>query len=648
MKNLFTSYLLWVIIALNNTNVVLAQYSNATLNGPWFFYTEPLNPYNDQLNYAIFDGNGNITAASGFPAPATGNYTVNANGSFSGNAIMGGESFPFTGQLISQNGGTINFGDGMNTLSKIPNPGALQDKIIGELRTENYGTKNVTLNIDSQGNIISATGLTPPVSGNVYADLGVFLSHITTGDAAPWNELTIMGYNYDNDFYGQVKLDCENDEGITSCQLIRRNNPPANTDWTLQINPAEAITEVGKIQFVSLTEGWISISPGGLLHTTDGGTTWARKRLHPTDIICSIVDPAINMCFINPSIGWVIKTLGTDVFLDAHGAVIYKTTDGGLNWQKNILSQVDGDMGGQIQFIDANNGYCSIYNSMSGLGKYFKTSDGGTTWNESPTDGTIAILHQVDSNNSWGISGVVSDFPPYTILYSSNSMTNYTHQFVDYSEGKFNAIHFTDLNHGWVVGEKGKIIKTNDGGENWDVIVNTGITSDYTCKSVYFLNATTGWIGAQIDNSDSKTMESTNYAIVVHTTDGGANWTTQTTPTLNPYSIFFWDVNNGWLTSEDNQIAHYAGALGIKENIVNKYLTIYPNPTTGTFYFNLIKTDSKIHIEIYNLSGQKVYEASKRENQTSNEINFVPQSKGVYLIKIDEGENSYSEKILIK
>jgi hypothetical protein len=79
----------------------------------------------------------------------------------------------------------------------------------------------------------------------------------------------------------------------------------------------------------------------------------------------------------------------------------------------------------------------------------------------------------------------------------------------------------------------------------------------------------------------------------------------------------------------------------------NNY-NIYPNPNNGTFYFRLKNANSKIQIEIYNLSGQKVYEASNMKKQTSNEINFAPQSKGVYLIKINDGENSYSEKILIQ
>ena len=62
MKNFFTTYLFWVVLALINSNALLAQYSNATLNGPWFVYTELLNPYSDHQSYLVFDGIGNITA----------------------------------------------------------------------------------------------------------------------------------------------------------------------------------------------------------------------------------------------------------------------------------------------------------------------------------------------------------------------------------------------------------------------------------------------------------------------------------------------------------------------------------------------------------------------------------------------------------
>jgi photosystem II stability/assembly factor-like uncharacterized protein len=652
MKNFFSSYLLWVVLALVNSNLVLAQYSNATLNGPWFGYLEPLDPYNDQFGYMVFDGLGHIVDGSQFPSQTTGTYAVNPDGSFTANLINGSMTVPFEGQLSSSTEATASAMGMTFNFHKIANPGALKDKITGTLTTTGgCGVRNVTFNIDSNGNIISATGLIGSVTGRIYTDLGVFIGHIKTGEPINgWHLFSIKGYynNSNNNLIGQIEFDWTSCNAGSTANLLRSNNTPINSDWKLQTKPISTTADLGKVQFVSAIEGWISISKGGLLHTTDGGTTWTEVPLdHPQVMICSMIDPAFNMCFISPSTGWVIKTFGTEPIYDSHGAVIYKTTDGGLNWQRTVLSQIEEDTGGQIQFIDANNGYVSIVNMGSGLGKYYKTTDGGTTWNLMPSDGSVGILYQVDLNNAWGILGTFSQTPPFTILHSDNGMNSFTEQKTDDSPGAFWAIQFTDLNHGWVVGQKGKILKT-DNGKDWNVVPNTGITADYTCKSVYFINATTGWIGAQLENTNNKTSASSNDTKILHTTDGGASWTTQTTPTFNPYSIFFWDANNGWLTSEDNQIARYTGTLGIKENIVNKYLTIYPNPNNGTFYFSLKDTNSKIQVEIYNLSGQKVYEASNMEKQTSNEINFNQQSKGVYLIKINDGKNSYSEKILVQ
>ena len=95
-------------------------------------------------------------------------------------------------------------------------------------------------------------------------------------------------------------------------------------------------------------------------------------------------------------------------------------------------------------------------------------------------------------------------------------------------------------------------------------------------------------------------------------------------------------------------MARYSGTLNVKENIATKFITIYPNPNNGTFYFSLKEAKSKVKAEIYTLSGQKVFEASNFEMQPQNEVNFAPQSKGIYLIKITDGVNSYSEKIMIK
>lgn len=146
--------------------------------------------------------------------------------------------------------------------------------------------------------------------------------------------------------------------GLTS------NSLKAQSGWTLQTNPLGTgdPAMLGKVQFVSPTEGWISVSKGArLLHTTNAGANWSVVTMFPNDTVWSFSDPGINLSFINSTTGWVLKTFGS-VFSNSFGAVVYKTTNGGNNWERNVISQNAGDMGFAIQFIDANNGWATVIN----------------------------------------------------------------------------------------------------------------------------------------------------------------------------------------------------------------------------------------------------------------------------------------------
>lgn len=202
MKNLlFFASIFCFTVFVNNT--LLAQYSNATLNGPWFLHSVPLQIYDDEAtNYVVFDGNGNIIDGSMFINSYSGStYSVSPSGAISGTLVG---TYPLTGQLYSQNFAIMTSG---GLLSRISNPGVLTDSLVGILYTENCGQKAVTLRLNSQGQIISASGLISPVTGRVYADSGHFEGHIKTGEAGAWDAFTIIGAYVNDSLTGIVGVD---------------------------------------------------------------------------------------------------------------------------------------------------------------------------------------------------------------------------------------------------------------------------------------------------------------------------------------------------------------------------------------------------------------------------------------------------------
>lgn len=110
-----------------------------------------------------------------------------------------------------------------------------------------------------------------------------------------------------------------------------------------------------------------------------------------------------------------------------------------------------------------------------------------------------------------------------------------------------NRLSFVDSLHGWIVGDSGVILRTTDGGENWDV-QNSGTA--YYLVEIYMLNLNQGWALAHNFVGDSA------GTFILRTRNGGEEWEKLFYPVQYKYffSLYFLDSLNGWMAGKSGEI----------------------------------------------------------------------------------------------
>ena len=109
------------------------------------------------------------------------------------------------------------------------------------------------------------------------------------------------------------------------------------------------------LDFTSRAEGWAAVGGPSLLHTLDGGKTWAAVTPAVDE---GTFDGALYDCsFLDKNNGWVVGSTGT--FGVGGETLAITTSDGGRTWQRSLTGMEDIVHGRlcQVVFVDAGHGW---------------------------------------------------------------------------------------------------------------------------------------------------------------------------------------------------------------------------------------------------------------------------------------------------
>ncbi len=258
--------------------------------------------------------------------------------------------------------------------------------------------------------------------------------------------------------------------------------------------PSGSDTDLCSVSFPDAAHGWATGHEGTILHTVDGGATWAPQVSGvPTVLLDSVSFP-------DQLHGLAVGTDGT----------VISTSDGGAHWTVRS-SGTTFNLNSVVLADDDLHGWAA-----GQAGTVISTSDGGAHWalQDSGTAEWITAVAFPDTSHGWAV-GNWAEF-----MTTSDGGANWTQQtsgLDDITHAVFFGVAFADEDDGWAVGYHGKILATTDGGATWTT-QNSGTTSPLF--AVACTDAEHAWaVGAA--------------GRITATVDGGQTWHTQNSGKIN-------------------------------------------------------------------------------------------------------------------
>ncbi len=280
-------------------------------------------------------------------------------------------------------------------------------------------------------------------------------------------------------------------------------------EWAAQgtdlVIPGAALSSVSVVDTSTVwVAGGLSDGFGVVLKTTDGGETWLRmgnESQIPEPVLC-------------------VKAFSADVALiSGESNSIYRTIDGGANWS-SIAPQ--GHQGVNWQGV---NGLSQLNIWVAGgtenNGEMMHSSDGGILWTSHGDslvqDYTMISITPFDQNNIWAVGHAM------TVVKSSDGGIEWELAVPDSLQGALsdaNGITLLSPLSAWIVLDYDSIWRTDDGGDTWDEQQIPQAATGHFLLRISAVNGNRAWVVG----SSSSGLPS---GVILHTADGGNTWTRQ-------------------------------------------------------------------------------------------------------------------------